>query len=70
MTSADRTPTGKDLSLLHGESRLQTDSLPDRIRRLKREIVRGGGVYSHDELEILERKLAECEEQYRVIQQP
>lgn len=70
MTSADHTPTGKDLLLLHGESRLQTDSLPERIRRLKREIARGEGVYSHDELELLERQLAECEEQYRVIQQP
>ncbi len=62
--------TGKDMMLLHGDSRRQTDSLPDRISRLKREIARGATVYTREELSLLERKLAECEEQYRVIQHP
>lgn len=58
------------MSLLHGDSRLQMDSLPDRIRRLKHEIARGKSIYTREELGVLERKLAECEEQSRVIQHP
>lgn len=62
--------SGKDMTLLYGDPRLQTDSLPDRIRRLKREIARGESIYARDELELLERKLAESEDQLRVIQNP
>jgi len=69
-TATSHGPAGKDMTLLHGDPRLQTDSLPDRIRRLKREIARGESVYTRRELQLLERKLAECEEQYRVIQHP
>ena len=68
MNSSDQNPEGKDLALLHGGSRLQTDSLPERINRLRREIDRGEGVYSREELRVLERRLEDCEEMYRVLQ--
>jgi len=61
---------GKDLSLLHGDYRLQTDSLPEKVHRLKQEISRGEGVYTREELDLLERKLADCENQLRVIMHP
>lgn len=61
---------GKDLTLLHGDPSRQTDSLPDRITRLKREIARGEAVYSREELGLLERKLDEAEADLRVIQHP
>lgn len=48
----------KDMALLHGDSRLQTDTLPDRIRRLKHEIARGEGVYTPEELRFLERTVS------------
>lgn len=71
MASTSRqNPTGKDMTLLYGDNRQQTDSLPDRIRRLKREIAEGESVYTREELGILERKLADCEEQSRAIQSP
>jgi hypothetical protein len=63
-------PGDKDLDLLHGDARLQTDSLPERITRLRRELDRGAEIYSRDELDLLERKLADAEELYRVIQHP
>lgn len=70
LSSSRHNVTRKDMTLVHGDSRLQTDSLPDRIRRLRREIARGEEVYTREELEILQRKMTECEEQSRVIQNP
>lgn len=70
VSSSRHNATKKDMTLLHGDSRLHTDSLPDRIRRLRREIARGEEVYTREELEILQRKLRDCEEQSRVIQNP
>lgn len=61
---------GKNLTLLHGDPCRQTDSLPERIGRLKREIARGETVYSPEELRLLERKLDEAEADLRVIQHP
>lgn len=69
MTSATQNQ-GKDLTLLHGDPHRQTDSLPDRIRRLQREIARGEAVYTREELALLERKLADAEAQLRVIEHP
>lgn len=69
MTGQCPNGSGKDLTLLYGDRRLQTDSLPDRIRRLRQEISRGT-VYTQEELGILKRKLADSEEQLRVIQHP
>jgi hypothetical protein len=60
----------KDLELLNGDARLQTDSLPERIMRLRKEIARGAEIYSREELELLERKLADVEELCRIIQHP
>ncbi|EHP85858.1 hypothetical protein GeomeDRAFT_2245 [Geobacter metallireducens RCH3] len=70
VSTSSRNPAVKDMTLLHGDSRLQTDSLPGRIKRLKREIARGESIYTREELGILERKLADSEEQFRVIQHP
>jgi hypothetical protein len=52
----------KDLEML-GQipSAASTDSLPERIDRLKREIGRGEAVYSRKELQLLQRKLEEYE---------
>ena len=52
----------KDLEMLGtAASAARTDSLPERIARLKREIGRGEVVYSGEELRLLQRKLDECE---------
>jgi hypothetical protein len=52
----------KDLEMLGKvASATSTDSLPERIARLKREIGRGEAVYSGEELRLLQRKLEECE---------
>ncbi len=52
----------KDLEMLgEAASAARTDSLPERIARLKREIGRGVEVYSAEELRLLQRKLEECE---------
>jgi uncharacterized small protein (DUF1192 family) len=52
----------KDLEML-GEARsaASTDSINERIDRLKREIGRGEAVYSRKELHLLQRKLEEYE---------
>jgi hypothetical protein len=52
----------KDLEML-GEipSAASTDSLPERLARLKREIGRGEAVYSRKELQVLQRKLEDYE---------
>ena len=53
---------GKDLALLNGDkSPTRTDSITDRIARLKREIARGGEVYTPGELKKLEKMLEEYE---------
>lgn len=59
----------KDTMLLYGDPRRQTDSLPERIARLRREIARGAEIYTADELDLLARKLVEAEEQMRVLWQ-
>ena len=52
----------KDLEMLGQKpSAASTDSLPERIDRLKREIGRGEAVYSRKELQLLQRKLEEYE---------
>jgi hypothetical protein len=52
----------KDLEMLgQVPSATSTDSLPERIDRLKREIGRGEAVYSRKELQLLQRKLEEYE---------
>ena len=61
----------KDLEML-GEvaSATRTDSLPERIARLKREIALGETVYSGSELRLLQRRLEECELQLDVLLRP
>ena len=52
----------KDLEMLgEVESSTRTDSLPERIARLKRELDRGEVVYNGEELRRLQHKLEESE---------
>lgn len=55
----------RDESLLDSEKLAgRTDSITERIARLKREIAKGTAVYTPEEIGRLERKLADYEEMY------
>ena len=60
--------SGKNLRLLGVEvSPWQQLSLPEEIIALQAELAKGGAIYSAEELRLLARKLAEREEQLRVL---
>ena len=60
--------SGKNLRLLGMEvSPWQQLTITEEIAALQGELARGEKVYSADELRLLARKLAEREEQFRVL---
>ena len=64
-------PEGKDDCLLYGKNCPNVlDSLPERIAKLNKEIVKGEKVYTSEELNKLKRKLKEDNETMRVLQKP
>ena len=62
---------GKDDCLVYSKNCPNTvDSLPERIAKLKAEIVKGTKVYTAEELKLLERRLKEDNETIRVLNKP